>query len=57
MKLSAMVYVSGPTECINDGARNNAGVVNEENSEQDAIIIGEFLRISNKYGSITALKQ
>ncbi|KAL4713713.1 hypothetical protein ACJJTC_004244 [Scirpophaga incertulas] len=40
MKLSAMVYVSGPTECINDGARSNSGVVSEDNAEQDAIIIG-----------------
>ncbi|CAG9792523.1 unnamed protein product [Diatraea saccharalis] len=40
MKLSAMVYVSGPTECINDGSRSNAGVVREDNAEKDAIIIG-----------------
>lgn len=40
MKLSAMVYVSGYTECINDGERHNSGVINEENAEPDAIIIG-----------------
>ncbi|XP_064074746.1 uncharacterized protein LOC113403429 isoform X1 [Vanessa tameamea] len=39
MKLSSMVYVSGYTECINDGARHNDGVVNDD-AEEDAIIIG-----------------
>ncbi|CAH0714860.1 unnamed protein product, partial [Brenthis ino] len=40
MKLSAMVYVSGYTECINDGERRNSGVINEDNAEDDAVIIG-----------------
>ncbi|XP_053620228.1 uncharacterized protein LOC128680819 [Plodia interpunctella] len=40
MKLSAMVYVSGHTECINDGSRNNSGVVMEKGVEEDAVIIG-----------------
>ncbi|XP_023935079.2 uncharacterized protein LOC112043753 [Bicyclus anynana] len=40
MKLSAMVYVSGHTECINDGARTNAGVIREDVAEEDAVIIG-----------------
>ncbi|XP_072946569.1 uncharacterized protein [Epargyreus clarus] len=40
MKLSAMVYVSGYTECINDGTRQNAGVVREDVAEEDAVIIG-----------------
>ncbi|XP_013195138.2 uncharacterized protein LOC106138514 [Amyelois transitella] len=40
MKLSAMVYVSGHTECINDGSRNNAGVVMEKGVEENAVIIG-----------------
>ncbi|CAH2098141.1 unnamed protein product [Euphydryas editha] len=39
MKLSAMVYVSGYTECINDGTRSNKGVM-RDNCEQEAIIIG-----------------
>ena len=43
MKLSAMVYVSGYTECINDGERRNRGVVNEDNVEQEAVIIGMYL--------------
>lgn len=42
MKLSALVYVSGHTECINDGERKNSGVVSEENAEADAVIIGEW---------------
>ncbi|PZC76090.1 hypothetical protein B5X24_HaOG205168 [Helicoverpa armigera] len=40
MKLSAMVFVSGYTECINDGERKNSGVVCEETAEPDAVIIG-----------------
>ncbi|XP_052755403.1 LOW QUALITY PROTEIN: uncharacterized protein LOC113509428 [Galleria mellonella] len=40
LKLSALVSVSGPTACINDGARRNSGVVKEDNIETDAIIIG-----------------
>ncbi|KAM3958704.1 uncharacterized protein ACR2FA_007228 [Aphomia sociella] len=40
LKLSALLYVSGRTACINDGARKNAGVVNEDNIETEAIIIG-----------------
>ncbi|XP_045455052.1 uncharacterized protein LOC123664566 [Melitaea cinxia] len=39
MKLSSMVYVSGYTECINDGSRFNKGKV-VDNCEQEAIIIG-----------------
>ncbi|XP_026730312.1 uncharacterized protein LOC113495662 isoform X1 [Trichoplusia ni] len=40
MKISAMVFVSGHTECINNGHRNNKGVVSEEEAEKDAVIIG-----------------
>ncbi|XP_041972388.1 uncharacterized protein LOC121728304 [Aricia agestis] len=40
MKLSAMVYVSGYTECINDGARHNEGVVHEDKAQDEAVIIG-----------------
>ncbi|XP_052755428.1 uncharacterized protein LOC113509427 isoform X2 [Galleria mellonella] len=40
LKLSALVSVSGPTACINDGTRRNSGVVKEDNIETDAIIIG-----------------
>lgn len=40
LKLAAYVFVSGHTECINDGERKNAGVVSEENAEKSAIIIG-----------------
>ncbi|CAH2058298.1 unnamed protein product, partial [Iphiclides podalirius] len=40
IKLASMVYVSGHTECINDGERNNAGVIREEIAEDDAVIIG-----------------
>ncbi|CAH0714858.1 unnamed protein product, partial [Brenthis ino] len=40
LKLSAMVYVSGYTECINNGDRHNKGFVNENNVEQEAVIIG-----------------
>ncbi|KAL0860635.1 hypothetical protein ABMA27_009985 [Loxostege sticticalis] len=40
IKLSALVYVSGRTECINDGARQNKGVVDEDGAETDAVIIG-----------------
>ncbi|CAK1589797.1 unnamed protein product [Parnassius mnemosyne] len=40
MKLSAMVYVSGHTECINDGERKNSGVIREDIAEEDAVIIG-----------------
>ncbi|CAB3226178.1 unnamed protein product [Arctia plantaginis] len=40
IKLSAYVFVSGHTECINDGDRKNAGVVSEENTEKSAVIIG-----------------
>ncbi|GBP56389.1 hypothetical protein EVAR_32259_1 [Eumeta japonica] len=40
MKLSAMVFVSGFTEFINDGTRYNVGVVNEENIIKDGVIIG-----------------
>ncbi|CAH0714859.1 unnamed protein product, partial [Brenthis ino] len=48
MKLSAMVYVSGYTECINDGNRQNNGIVAENNIEEEAVVIGligpRFLR-------------
>ncbi|XP_059045958.1 uncharacterized protein LOC131841650 [Achroia grisella] len=40
MKLSAMVFVSGHTECINNGARHNVGVEMEEGIEKNAVIIG-----------------
>ncbi|XP_045506819.1 uncharacterized protein LOC123702995 isoform X1 [Colias croceus] len=40
IKLSAMVYISGYTECINDGNRCNNGVVNEDNVQEEAVIIG-----------------
>ncbi|KAJ0171931.1 hypothetical protein K1T71_012694 [Dendrolimus kikuchii] len=40
IKLSAMLYVSGPTECINDGGRVNNGELQEKDIEQEAIIIG-----------------
>ncbi|XP_004933554.2 uncharacterized protein LOC101747151 [Bombyx mori] len=40
MKLSAFLFVSGPTECINDGSRHNSGVVKDDDIEQEAIIIG-----------------
>ncbi|XP_022117825.2 uncharacterized protein LOC110995123 isoform X1 [Pieris rapae] len=40
IKISAMVYVSGYTECINDGNRYNQAIINEKNVEEDAIIIG-----------------
>ncbi|CAF4872489.1 unnamed protein product [Pieris macdunnoughi] len=42
IKLSAMVYVSGYTECINDGNRYNQGIINEKNVEEDALIIGHI---------------
>lgn len=41
MKISALVCVSGYTECINDGARKNRGVVSQDNVEPNAIIIGK----------------
>ncbi|XP_026316014.1 uncharacterized protein LOC113227336 [Hyposmocoma kahamanoa] len=40
MKLSSMVYVSGFTESINDGERNNKGIVNDQDIEENAVIIG-----------------
>ncbi|XP_045455043.1 uncharacterized protein LOC123664556 [Melitaea cinxia] len=40
IKLSAMVYVSGHTECINDGERHNSGVIKEDIAEENAVIIG-----------------
>ncbi|XP_041972383.1 uncharacterized protein LOC121728299 [Aricia agestis] len=40
MKLSAMVFVSGYTECINNGSRKNSGVIQEDNIEEEAVIIG-----------------
>lgn len=40
MKVSALVYVSGHTECINAGERRNSGVVREDNIETEAVIIG-----------------
>ncbi|XP_050347313.1 uncharacterized protein LOC126771460 [Nymphalis io] len=39
MKISSMVYVSGYTECINNGTRCNNGVVSND-AEEEAIIIG-----------------
>uniref|UniRef100_S4PGH9 Uncharacterized protein n=1 Tax=Pararge aegeria TaxID=116150 RepID=S4PGH9_9NEOP len=40
LKLSAMVYVSGYTDCINDGNRKNSGVVKDDDIEDNAVIIG-----------------
>ncbi|XP_034826039.1 uncharacterized protein [Maniola hyperantus] len=40
LKLSALVYVSGYTDCINDGTRKNSGVLKEDNIEQNAVMIG-----------------
>ncbi|XP_052743885.1 uncharacterized protein LOC112043752 isoform X2 [Bicyclus anynana] len=40
MKLSALVYLSGYTHCINNGARSNGGVVQEDDVEDQAVIIG-----------------
>lgn len=40
LKLSALVYVSGYTDCINNGTRKNSAVVNEEDIEENAVIIG-----------------
>ncbi|GBP56394.1 hypothetical protein EVAR_32264_1 [Eumeta japonica] len=40
IKISAMLFVSGYTEFINDGARKNSGVIQEENIVKDGIIIG-----------------
>ncbi|KAF9415777.1 hypothetical protein HW555_006678 [Spodoptera exigua] len=40
MKVSALVYVSGHTECINAGERRNSGIVREDNIETEAVIIG-----------------
>ncbi|XP_064072136.1 uncharacterized protein LOC113395948 isoform X2 [Vanessa tameamea] len=39
LKISSMVYVSGYTECINNGARRNKGVFSND-AEEEAIIIG-----------------
>jgi hypothetical protein len=41
MKLSALLSVSGYTECVNDGARTNRGLVCTDGVEQQAVIIGE----------------
>lgn len=43
MKLSAMVYVSGYTKCINDGNRQNNGIVAENNIEEEAVVIGIWI--------------
>ncbi|KAJ8708275.1 hypothetical protein PYW07_010400 [Mythimna separata] len=40
IKLSALVCVSGHTECINDGNRFNSGSVKETDIETHAVIIG-----------------
>lgn len=48
IKLAAYVFVSGHTECINDGERKNAGVVSEENAEKSAIIIGKCYMSLNR---------
>ncbi|KAL0860731.1 hypothetical protein ABMA27_010065 [Loxostege sticticalis] len=40
MKISALVYTSGHTQCINDGTRKNAGVVKTDDIETEAVIIG-----------------
>lgn len=49
MKLSAMVYVSGYTECINDGSRTNCGIIREDIAEEDAVIIGRYYLFSFEY--------
>lgn len=41
MKISAMLFVSSDTECINNGERRNSGVVNETDIEDHAVIIGK----------------
>lgn len=43
MKISALVYTSGHTQCINDGTRKNAGVVKTDDIETEAVIIGKTL--------------
>nr|XP_037877088.1 uncharacterized protein LOC101735359 isoform X5 [Bombyx mori] len=40
IKLSAFLFVSGPTECINSGSRRNCGVLDDDDIEKEAIIIG-----------------
>ncbi|XP_072946380.1 uncharacterized protein [Epargyreus clarus] len=40
LKLSALVAVSGFTECVNEASRHNSGVVREEDAEPNALIIG-----------------
>ena len=42
VKLSALLYVSSRTTCINDGDRHNRGVVQEDDVETDAVIIGQW---------------
>ena len=42
MKISAMIYISGYTICINDGNRHNNGTVDESNVEREAVIIGMY---------------
>ncbi|XP_052743913.1 uncharacterized protein LOC112043755 [Bicyclus anynana] len=40
LKLSSLVYVSGYTDCINDGTRKNAAVVKDKDIEENAVMIG-----------------
>ncbi|XP_063833973.1 uncharacterized protein LOC135083169 [Ostrinia nubilalis] len=42
MKLSAFVYVSSPTECINNGSRHNEGVESDDDAETHAVIVGQI---------------
>ncbi|KOB79241.1 Uncharacterized protein OBRU01_00791, partial [Operophtera brumata] len=50
MKLSAMVYVSGRTACINDGRRHNSGEIQEKGVQDNAIIIDSQNCCENGYG-------
>ncbi|KAG7296535.1 hypothetical protein JYU34_020324 [Plutella xylostella] len=40
MKISAMLYVSSRTHFVNNGSRDNAGVVQSEGVESEGVIIG-----------------
>lgn len=52
MKLSSMVYISGHTECINNGNRLNMGQVRNRDVETNAVIIGGCIFIYKKMYSI-----
>ncbi|KAJ0171932.1 hypothetical protein K1T71_012695 [Dendrolimus kikuchii] len=40
IKISALLYVTGHTECINDGLRRNAGKIDDSDIERSAVIVG-----------------